>query len=55
VLKIDYDRPSNPGWTIRPILDELVQVADGYYLGNVHFKWWWGRWQLIAYFSLQAK
>ena len=55
VLKIDYDRPSNPRWSIRPILDELVQVADGYYLGKVHFKWWWGRWQLIAYFSLQEK
>ena len=53
VLKIDYDRPSNPGLTIRPILDELVQVAEGYYLGKVHFKWWWGRWQMIAYFSLR--
>ena len=55
VLKIDYSRPSNPGLTIRPILDELVQVADGYYLGKVHFKWWWGKWQLIAYFSLQER
>jgi len=55
VQKIDYDRPSNPGPTIRPILDELVQVADGYYLGKVHFKWWWGKWQLIAYFSLQER
>ncbi|MBI1877348.1 MAG: hypothetical protein HYR94_03800 [Chloroflexi bacterium] len=53
VLKIDYNRPSNPGLSIRPILDELVQVADGYYLGKVHFKWWWGKWQLVAYFSLR--
>jgi len=53
VLKIDYDIPANPGLSIRQILDELVQVADDFYLGKAHLKWWWGRWQLFAYFSLQ--
>jgi hypothetical protein len=52
VLKIDYDLDGNPGFSIRRVLDELVQVADGYYLGKAHVKWWWGRWQLVAYFTL---
>lgn len=55
VLKIDYDNSSNPALSIRRILDELVQVEDGVYLGKVHFKWWWGKWQLIAYFSLRGQ
>lgn len=55
VLKIDYDDKSNPALSIRRILDELVQVEDGVYLGKVHFKWWWGTWQLIAYFSLRSQ
>ena len=52
VLKIDYDLDGNPGLTIRRVLDELVQVADDVYLGKAHLKWWWGRWQLVAYFIL---
>ena len=35
VYKIDYDFESNPGFVIRRILDELVQVDDGVYLGKV--------------------
>jgi hypothetical protein len=54
VLKIDYDRPGNPSLSIRRVLDELVQVEEGFYLGKAHLKWWWGRWQMVAYFSLQA-
>ncbi|HXV98264.1 MAG TPA: hypothetical protein VEC93_07565 [Anaerolineae bacterium] len=53
VLKIDYNLPGNPRLSIRRILDELMQVADGFYLGKAHLKWWWGTWQLVAYFSLQ--
>lgn len=53
VLKIDYDIPGNPALSIRRVLDELVQVGDGYYLGKAHVKWWWGRWQLVAFFALQ--
>lgn len=55
VLKIDYDLASNPRLSIRRILDELVQVADGVYLGKLHFKWWWGSWQVAGYFSLRNK
>lgn len=53
-LKIDYDRPDNPALTIRRVLDELVQIEDGLYLGKAHVKWWWGTWQLVAYFALRA-
>lgn len=53
VLKIDYDLPGNPRLNVRRVLDELVQLDDGLYLGKAHLKWWWGHWQLIAYFSLQ--
>ena len=55
VLKIDYHLPDNPALTIRRIVDELVQVADGVYLGKIHLKWWWGKWQMIGYFSLRVK
>lgn len=54
VLKIDYDIDGNPGFTIRHVLDELVQVANGFYLGKAHLRWWWGKWQVVAYFSLLA-
>jgi hypothetical protein len=54
VLKIDYDLPGNPSTSIRRVLDELVQVQTGYYLGKAHLKWWWGKWQMVAYFSLRA-
>ncbi len=53
VFKIDYDSPANPPFTIRRILDELVQITDNYYLGKAHVRWWWGTWQLVVYFALQ--
>ncbi|HLF25269.1 MAG TPA: hypothetical protein VJG32_02940 [Anaerolineae bacterium] len=52
VLKIDYNLPGNPRPTVQRVLDELVQVDEQLYLGKAHFKWWWGRWQLVAYFTL---
>jgi hypothetical protein len=52
VLKIDYDLPENPKLTVRRVLDELVQVGNGTYLGKAHVKWWWGRWQPVAFFAL---
>ncbi len=54
VFRIDYDRPGNPGLTIRRIVDEVVQLREGVYLGKIHFKWWWGKWQMIGYFSLRS-
>jgi hypothetical protein len=52
VLKIDYALPENPAATVRRVLDELVQVSDTFYLGKAHVKWWWGKWQTVAYFTL---
>ncbi|MBI3915052.1 MAG: hypothetical protein HY327_12815 [Chloroflexi bacterium] len=53
VLKIDYDLPANPAFTIRRVLDELVELESGLYLGKAHLKWWWDKWQTVAYFSLE--
>ena len=52
VLKLDYNLEGNPRPSVRRVLDELVQVDTAYYLGKAHLKWWWGTWQLVAYFSL---
>jgi len=55
-LKIDYDSDENPRLLIRDILDELVEVVPGAYLGKVLLRRGAAetpRWQLIAYFALQ--
>jgi hypothetical protein len=55
VLKIDYDLKENPALTVRRVLDELVELDDGFYLGKAHVHWWWrpkGGWQTVAYFTL---
>ena len=51
VLKIDYDFDPNPGFVIRDILDELVQIDDGLYLGKILYRWR-GLHRPIGYFSL---
>jgi hypothetical protein len=51
-LKIDYDSDENPRLLIRDILDELVQVVPGAYLGKVLLRRK-GAWQLIGYFALE--
>ncbi len=53
VLKLDYDLAGNPSLSIRRVLDELVQIEPGLYLGKAHLHWYWGAWQLVAYFSLE--
>jgi hypothetical protein len=53
VLKIDYDLDVNPSFVVRDVLDELVQVGDGYYLGKALLHWR-ERWRCAAYFTLQA-
>lgn len=55
VLKLDYDIPANPrlALSIRRILDEVVKVADGYYLGRAYVHWYWGSWSVAAYFALR--
>lgn len=56
VLKLDYDVPANPrlALSIRRVLDEVVQVADGYYLGKAYVHWYGGGWSLAGYFTLLA-
>ena len=50
--KIDYDSDENPRFLIRDILDELVQVVRGAYLGKVLLRRR-GEWRLIGYFALE--
>ncbi len=51
VLKIDYDFGDNPG-LIRRILDELVQIGPGSYLGKILFRVR-GEFRPIGFFSLR--
>lgn len=54
VLRLDYDLPPNPAHTVRRIVDEVVELADGYYFGRAFVHLWWGPWVRVAYFSLRA-
>ena len=51
-LKIDYDSEENPRLLIRDILDELVQIVPGAYLGKVLLRRK-ETWSLVGYFALQ--
>lgn len=51
-LKIDYDWDENPRRLIRDILDELVEIVPGAYLGKIMLRRG-EHWQLIGYFALQ--
>lgn len=54
VLRIDYrDLEENPAWPIRRILDELVEVGDGLYLGQALLEWR-GELRRAAWFSLES-
>src|SRR3712207_1020574 len=56
VFKIDYDSGENPAFLIRDILDELVQVVPGVYLGKVLLRYGKPSRQsrrLVAYFALR--
>ena len=53
VLKIDYDFEENPSFIIRRILDELVQIDDGSYLGKILFRRR-NSWHRIGFFSLRS-
>ena len=54
VLKIDYDFEANPGFLIRRILDELVELDDGFCLGKILFRRQ-GAWLPIGFFSLERR
>jgi hypothetical protein len=51
VLRIDYDLDENPRFWIRDVVDELVEVAPGEYLGEAQARLA-GRWRTAAYFAL---
>jgi hypothetical protein len=53
VLKIDYDFDANPAFIVRRVLDEVVQVDEGVYLGKVLFRLG-RRFHQIGFFSLEA-
>lgn len=52
VFKIDYDLPDSPALLIRDILDELVTIDDGLYLGQALLRWR-GRYRRAAWFQLE--
>jgi hypothetical protein len=54
VLRLDYRAVAeNPAFPVRRLLDELVQVDDGLFLGQA-LLWWGGRLRRVAWFSLEA-
>ena len=54
VLRLDYRAGAeNPAFPVRRVLDELVQVDDGLFLGQA-LLWWGGRLRRVAWFSLEA-
>lgn len=52
VFKLDYASPENP-FMIRIILDEMVETADGEFLGKVHMKVFPGYFATIGFFGLK--
>lgn len=55
VYRIDYNIPANPPLSVRRLVDELVQLAGGYYLGKAQWRWWWGCWQTMFVRQLPAR
>jgi len=53
VLRIDYNQPGNPWW-LRFVVDEIVQVSPGHYLGKVHVKILPGLPFSLTYFELSS-
>ena len=53
-FKIDYKTDGNPFW-VRPVLDEIVEVGSGKFLGKVHYRLIPGHPFTIGYFSLEKE
>jgi hypothetical protein len=51
VFKIDYDLPESP-FLVREILDELVMIDDGLFLGQALLRWR-DRYRRVAWFQLE--
>jgi hypothetical protein len=54
VLKLDYDNPANPGFIVRRVLDELVQLSGRYYLGKVYLRHGADAYLLTGFFTLRS-
>jgi hypothetical protein len=52
-FKIDYDLPASPRFLIRSILDEVVRIDEGLFLGQALLMWR-GRFHRAAWFQLRA-
>lgn len=52
VLMIDYSRPDSP-WLVRDIVDELVRIEEGLYLGQALLRWR-GEPRRVAWFELRT-
>jgi len=52
VLKIDYKNGQNPFW-VAPVLDEIVEVAPGKYLGTMHYRLIPGFPFVLGFFQLE--
>jgi hypothetical protein len=52
-FKIDYDLPESPRFLIRSILDEVVQIGEGVFLGQALLKWR-GAFHRAAWFQLRS-
>lgn len=55
VLRLDYSDPYNPGFIVRDVLDELVQMTGNYYLGKAYIRRHRGAYKLAAFFALQKE
>ncbi len=55
VLKIDYNWPRNSVSFVRRILDEIVQLDTGLYLGKALMRGRNNAWRELAYFSLSSR
>lgn len=54
VLRLDYDLATNPRFAVRDLMDELVQLAPGVYLGKALLRRAGSPPRCLAYFSLAA-
>ncbi len=52
VLAIDYNLPQN-AFFIRPLVDEIVEIEPGHYLGKLHVRIFPGYPFTLAYFELK--
>ncbi len=52
VLRIDYSQNSDPWW-LKFIVDELVEVSPGKYLGKIHIQIFRGLSFAVGYFNLE--